>query len=180
VWLWDIATHRAIGTPLINPFTGSVTSVAVSPDGTTLATGSTDGTAQLWNRITHQSVGPPLTGHTGPVTSVAFSPDGKALAAGYADDTIQLWNVATHHPLGSPLAGHGGPVTSVAFSPDGKTLASGSYDGTVRLWNLATPSHNLADATNLVQYLCALAGRPLTPAEWAHYVPNLEYRRVCP
>jgi WD40 repeat protein len=114
------------------------------------------------------------------VSSVAFSPDGKTLAAGDADDTIRLWNVTTRQQIGGPFTGHGGSVTSVAFSPDGKTLASGSYDLTVRLWNTATPGQNLAETTNLVRYLCALAGRDLTRAEWARYVPHLPYQPVCP
>jgi WD40 repeat protein len=128
---------------------------------------------------TRQPIGLPLS-NTGAVNWVAFSPDGKTLAAGDADNTVRLWHVATHRMIGGSLTGHGGSVTSVAFSPDGKTLASGSYDLTVRLWNVATPSQNLTEVPNLMRYLCALAGRPLTPAEWARYVPNLEYRRVCP
>jgi WD40 repeat protein len=130
---------------------------------------------------TRQPIGLPLVnGQAAGIDSMAFSPGGKTLATGNVDGTIWLWDVTTRKQIGGPFTGHGGSVTSVAFSPDGKTLASSSDDQTVRLWNVATPSQNLADATNLVRYLCALAGRSLTPSEWAQYVPNLEYQTVCP
>jgi WD40 repeat protein/transcriptional regulator with XRE-family HTH domain len=180
VRLWGMATHRQRGGPLTGEG-GQVNSVAFSPDGKTLAGGSADGTVWLWDAATHRPAGTPvINGGGAPVSSVAFSPDGKTLAAGDADDTIRLWNVTTRQQIGGPFTGHGGSVTSVAFSPDGKTLASGSYDLTVRLWNTATPGQNLAETTNLVRYLCALAGRDLTRAEWARYVPHLPYQPVCP
>jgi WD40 repeat protein/transcriptional regulator with XRE-family HTH domain len=181
VRLWDIATRRQLqlGYPGIGQ--GSpVYSVAFSPNGKTLASGSASDTVQLWDMATRQPTGLPLiNGHAG-IDSVTFSPDSKTLATGDADGTVQLWGVTTRQQIGGPYAGHGGSVTSVTFSPDGKTLASGSDDQTVRLWNVATPGQNLAGATNLVRYLCALAGRPLTPAEWAQYVPALGYQAVCP
>jgi transcriptional regulator with XRE-family HTH domain/Tol biopolymer transport system component len=182
VRLWDMATRRQLqlGHPPIGQG-GPINSVAFSPDGKTLASGSADDTVQLWDMATRQPIGLPLiNSQSAAVDSVAFSPDGKTLATGDVDNTVSLWKVATRQPIGGLLYGHGGSVTSVAFSPDGKTLASGSYDDTARLWNVATPSQNLADATNLVRYLCALAGRSLTPAEWAQYVPNLAYQSVCP
>ena len=180
VRLWDVATRHELGHPLIGQG-DQVNSVAFSPDGKTLASGSTDDTVWLWDVATHQPIGGPLiNGQAGGVSSVAFSPDGKTLASGSYEGIVRLWNVATHQPIGAPFTGHSGPVSSVAFSPDGKTLASGSYDGTVRLWNVTTPSQNVAEITNLVPYLCDLAGRSLTRAEWAQYVPNLAYQRVCP
>src|SRR5262249_20440366 len=105
--------------------------------------------------------------------------DDKTLAIGSYDGSVWLWDVATRQSA-RPVTASSFSVYSVAFSPNGKTLASGSIDGTVRLWNVATPSHSLADTTYLVRYLCALAGRPLTRAEWARYVPHLPYQRVCP
>jgi len=182
VRLWDMATRRQLqlGHPGIGQG-GPVNSVAFSLDGKTLASGSADETVQLWDMATRQPIGLPLVnGQAAGIDSMAFSPGGKTLATGNVDGTIWLWDVTTRKQIGGPFTGHGGSVTSVAFSPDGKTLASSSDDQTVRLWNVATPSQNLADATNLVRYLCALAGRSLTPSEWAQYVPNLEYQTVCP
>ena len=70
--------------------TDYVTSVAFSPDGQTLASGSWDHTIKLWNLTTGQEVRT-LTGHTDIVRSVAFSPDGQTLASGSDDHTIKIW-----------------------------------------------------------------------------------------
>jgi WD40 repeat protein len=182
--LWDVAAHRPIGR--LAGQSGPVNSVAFSPDGKTLASGSTDGTVLLWDVATHQPIGAPLTGQNASIfsvvfsASVAFSPDGNILASGNNDGTVRLWDVATHHQIGNPLIGHIGPVHSVAFSPDGKTLASGSTDQTVRFWRVAAPRQKMANAADLARYLCALTGRSLTHAEWARWVPGLAYQQVCP
>ena len=115
-----------------------VTSVAMSPDGGILATGSGDGSIVLWDAARREPRGEPLKGHTSPVTSIAFSPDGKTLVSGSQDKTIMLWDLASGKPKAGPLTGHGDWVTSVAFSPSDHTLATGSYDQTVILWDLDT------------------------------------------
>ena len=174
VRLWDVATGHPAGKPLTGRRTSMVRSVAFSPDGKTLASGSDDHTVRLWDVATGHPIGRPLTGHTSTVDAVAFSPDGKTLASGSYDHTVRLWDVATGHPIGNPLTGHTSLVLSVAFSPDGKTLASGSDDHTVRLWDVAY-------TTDIVGQLCTSAGRSLTRAEWARYVPpGPAYQSVCP
>ena len=178
--LWNVAARQQSGRPFVGQG-GGVTTATFSPNGEVLATGNLDNTVWLWDIATHRAIGTPLSNlFTGSVTAVAFSRHGTTLATGSTDGTAQLWNLTTHRPVGPPLTGHTGPVTSVAFSPDGTTVATGSTDGTVRLWNVARPTQNLAETTNLVRYLCAIAGPSLTRTEWARYVPTLAYLRVCP
>ncbi|MCX4626805.1 trypsin-like peptidase domain-containing protein [Streptomyces sp. NBC_01443] len=113
----------------------TVASVAFSPDGRTVASGSADHTARLWD-VTTGKPRTTLTGHTDTVFSVAFSPDGRTLATGSADHTARLWDVAAGATR-MAFIGHTNMLFDVAFSPDGHTLATGGRDTTVRLWDVA-------------------------------------------
>ena len=133
-----INSNQFIGN-LLQTLTGhsdSVYSVAYSPDGQTLASGSGDNTIKLWNVKTGNLL-QTLKGNSVWANSLAYNPDGKTLASGGADSTIKLWNVKTGNLL-QTLTGHSNAVFSVAYSPDGQTLASGSFDKTIKLWNVKT------------------------------------------
>jgi WD40 repeat protein len=128
-----------------------VNSVAFSPDGKTLASGSDDYTIKLWdvasgsvlstisNDVTIIAVRP--SDIAVPVTNVAFSPDSKTLVSGSQTEpgmlynTISMFDVVSGQKLGS-LGGYTGAVFSVAFSPDGEFIVSNSGDGIFRLWGL--------------------------------------------
>ncbi|MEM0979379.1 MAG: hypothetical protein AAGH78_03800, partial [Cyanobacteria bacterium P01_H01_bin.58] len=115
-----------------------VFSVAFSPDGSTVASGSADNTIKLWNPADGSEV-TTLKEHSAEVLSVAFSPDGRSVASGSADNTIKLWNSEDGSEV-TTLKGHSAEVFSVVFSPDGSTVASGSADNTIKLWNPADGS----------------------------------------
>ncbi len=109
-----------------------VNSVAFSPDGNILASGSDDETIRLWNVNTGELLNI-FEGHESRVNSIAFSPDGNILASGSDDETIRLWNVNTGELI-ETLTRHKRSVNSVAFSPDGNILAS-SASSIISLWN---------------------------------------------
>ncbi|KAF9456289.1 hypothetical protein BDZ94DRAFT_1315293 [Collybia nuda] len=141
IHLWaDDGTHLKYP---ISGHTEKVSSVAFSPDGKNILSGSHDGTIRMWNVHNGQAIGSPLIGHTGsgPILAVAFSPDSQYFVSGSADHTLQLWKTDGAVQFGSLLKGHSGEVISVAFSPDSKQLVSSSNDWTIRLWDVVSGEH---------------------------------------
>ena len=96
VKLWDIATHKEVGT--LMGHSDGVRSVSFSPDGRTLASGSNDKTVKLWDAADRKQV-TTLSGHSDSVLAVAFSPDGKMLASASDDNTVKLWDTTRRGEL---------------------------------------------------------------------------------
>jgi WD40 repeat protein len=110
-----------------------VDSVATSPDGSRILSGSDDHTVRVWDTNNGSLVGQMNVGAAGthPV-STAFSPDGHWIATGNGDKVVQLWNAKSLAPVGNSLQ-HSASVYSVAFSHDSRWIGTGGSDGTVRV-----------------------------------------------
>jgi WD40 repeat protein len=129
------ALHRAVQQSRLRQAFPGVGAAAYHPDGTKVATISTDGfLMQVWDLATNQAV---LT-VTLPVersSRIAYSPDGRTIATGHEGGVVILWDAASGAER-RQFVGHTEWVYSVVFSPDGRRLASSSYDGLAILWDL--------------------------------------------
>ncbi|KAG8718671.1 hypothetical protein FRC09_012291 [Ceratobasidium sp. 395] len=134
IQILDACVRQLVGKPF-KGHTRPVTSVAYSPDGAYIVSGSEDATIRIWDACTGQLVSEPLEDHTSSVTSVAYSPDGARILSGSWDRTIRIWNARRGLLMDHPLEGHSRPVTSVSFSPDGARVVSSSWDDPSRIWD---------------------------------------------
>jgi eukaryotic-like serine/threonine-protein kinase len=121
VRLWDVARRQPVAD--LKGHTEEITAMAISPDGTILATASRDQSVILWDLRSRRRL-QSIADNQGWVNDVAFSPDGKTLAFGVMDGKVKLWDVAAARIKASGQVRNGSSL-AVAFSPDGKTIASG-------------------------------------------------------
>ncbi|CUR34315.1 Serine/Threonine protein kinase with WD40 repeats [Planktothrix tepida PCC 9214] len=147
-----IATLTGYSSSFWSILSFGIWSVAFSPDGRTLASGSHK-TIKLLD-VQNQRQIATFTEHSNQVYSVAFSPDGRTLASGSQDKTIKLWDVQSQRQIAT-LTGHSNTVTSVAFSPDGRTLASGSHK-TIKLWDVQS-QREIVTLTGHSEYVSSVA-----------------------
>ena len=134
-------TARPLGSVIYtyHGHTDRATSVAWSPDGSRIVSGSLDKTVQVWGATTgsHATI---FRGHTGGVMTVAWSPDNRFVVSGSLDTTAHIWNVATGSSSNT-YRGHAAQINAVTWSPNGRYIASGSLDKTIQIWE---PTANTA------------------------------------
>jgi WD40 repeat protein/serine/threonine protein kinase len=135
-----------------------VRSVAWSPDGRWLATGSEDKTVKVWD-VTSGLELHTLQGHSGWIIDVAWSPDGQRLATA-SSDGARVWQAASGREL-IALKGHTDTVHSVSWSPDGQRLATASKDWTAKIWDVADgrPQRPPLDGTSWITAMAWSPGR---------------------
>lgn len=112
----------------------TIGSIAFSPDGKYIVSGSDDMTARVWEVATGREVA--RMTYKDRIFSVAFSPDGKYVASGSLDQTLDVWDAMTGKVISHMT--HEDQVWGVDFSPNGKYLVSASEDKTARVWEVAT------------------------------------------
>ena len=113
-----------------------VNSVAFSPDGLSLVSGSDDRSVCIWNIRDGSSKLLPVT-DPGFFVSVVFSPDGRYIAAGDLGNWLRIWASRTRRVV-AKWRGHTDCVWCVEFTPDGKGLMSGGTDNTVKYWDVSS------------------------------------------
>ncbi|HEX2475328.1 MAG TPA: protein kinase [Lacipirellulaceae bacterium] len=118
-----------------------VRSVAFSPNGQLLVSGSEDNSVRLWDVASGAAL-KSLRGHSRAVRSAMFSPDGSRILSGGEDQSVRIWNVGDYEEVrvlhATVFSGHEDAVLGARFSHDGKQIVTASRDRTASLWDAAS------------------------------------------
>ncbi|KAH7920056.1 WD40 repeat-like protein [Leucogyrophana mollusca] len=157
IHLWDSDIGALTREPL--RCAKRVKCLAFSPNGAQIATGSYDGSFQVFDISTGKVVVDPIKGHTESVTSLVYSPKGRLIITGSREsynqphvtrlavtvdgrriasgsfDNVCVWDLETRLQTREPFGVEHG-IISMAFSPDGRFVVGGSYGGILQLWDI--------------------------------------------
>jgi WD40 repeat protein len=133
---WDLPSQQATGS--IPGTASNIVAIALSANGSLLATAEKSGSVSLWDAQTRQLLRRFESQSRRKVNSLAFSPTEPLLADCDPNGIIGLYNTTTLEALSPPLKAHTWRVMGLAFSPDGRTLASAGDGGGVMLWDVAS------------------------------------------
>jgi small GTP-binding protein len=112
----------------------AVSSVATTPDGQHVISGSFDATIRVWECDSGRLLRV-LRGHAASVLIVRVTASGRYIVSGSGDGTVRIWDVSTGQ-CRNVLSGHDAPVDALAITPDGQRVMSGGRDATIRAWDL--------------------------------------------
>jgi WD40 repeat protein len=132
---FDVLTGALVEDVYPDELAGSLSGIAFSPDGQTVALAPADALAVY--EVESDTRLYQIVAHDHRITHVTYSPDGLVIATASLDGTAKLWDAATGAEVAA-LRGHADSLHTVAFSPDGATVLTASSDGTLRYWDAAT------------------------------------------
>jgi len=140
VTLWDAATGRVIGRPIVTnpPGSGGAQSVSFSPDSERIAVPGAPGTVGIWDVATGRRVGKPLTIGSADVEEAIFTKDGGTLIASDDSGAVTMVDVGTGRPIRPPFSVGDKPAASLDLSPDGRLVGAASFEGSVFVWDVKT------------------------------------------
>jgi WD40 repeat protein len=173
--IWDFSAKEEVSPELMQQ--GDIVTVVFSPDGSMLATGSSDGSVILWkvNGKTFTQTGTTIIIAGARRMLLAFSPDNKWLTGGSLGFAY-LWDAATVQEFARIPHGSN-PVTSVSFTNDGTQFLTVSRK-IVRIWDVAAIPQVFDD--QLIEFACSHLTFNLSQDEWTTYFGQTEYHLTCP
>ncbi|THU82460.1 WD40 repeat-like protein, partial [Dendrothele bispora CBS 962.96] len=189
--IWDSQTGQPVGQPL-EGHTQEVNSVAYSPDGRYIVSGSWDKTIRIWDSQTGQPVGHPLQGHTREVNSVAYSPDGRYIVSGSHDKTVRVWDSQIHHHINQYLMRNqnlpdfsensfsyvSSPTNCPCFIDSNSWLCSLDNPSCLILWIPPDPDLRSRLCNRQVITIPADAENPALAVNWDNFVYGKDWTQV--
>jgi WD40 repeat protein len=165
---WDVRSRRLVHQVRL---ARQPSFVRFSPDGRLFAVGNNYGETRVYATATMRPVTRVLSGEAGGILSAVFTRDDRTLATGSDSGAVQLWDIPSGQALGAPLPGVPSHPVVPAFTPDGTHLVAAYDTGRAYLWDIRPSA--------LAAHACQVAGRRLTRAEWAEFLPGRPYAPAC-